>query len=402
MRQLLAAGRQDIPQNGEVNGLGIGGDWTGSTYQCQNIITTAGKLSHLRVLMTNPAPFGETKTFTVYRNGIATALQVNIVNPNDRGEDGVHEVAVVPGDLVCIYYASVPPAAAPGYVFWSSIFEGDNPRESLIFGSMQGDRVSTFYHKPGDVRHTPSTVESRVWLPVPISGKLKNLWAHMPGLPGPHGSGWTIRVRRNGANTALQCSIAAPNQWGWDTVDEVIVAVGDLISVSTTAFGGPAADTGTVNSWGLTFVADEDDQSIIWGGTSDDVSAVLPWNYPGTAHSNEMWQPNARNQLVGVNAILRKLYMRLENAPGGANWWDFALQDDGVDTPLDVRLTGAEVVKQSDPVLDLAHVAEWSLITFKSTPGGAPAVGDSHWSMVISIQPGHVAGGAWEILPLLS
>jgi hypothetical protein len=60
----------------------------------------AGTLTNLLVLMDNVASAGTGMKFTVYKNGVATALTCTIAAGGTTASDNTHTVAVAAGDLI--------------------------------------------------------------------------------------------------------------------------------------------------------------------------------------------------------------------------------------------------------------------------------------------------------------
>lgn len=69
---------------------------------------------------------------------------------------------------------------------------------------------------------------------VPAAGTVKNFYFVIDTTPAS-GRSWTLTVRKNGADTAVTCTINNPNTSCSDTTHSVAFAAGDFIAVAITA-----------------------------------------------------------------------------------------------------------------------------------------------------------------------
>jgi hypothetical protein len=60
----------------------------------------------------------------------------------------------------------------------------------------------------------------------------------MSGAPGA-GNSWTVTVRKNGASTAVTCSVTNPNLTCTDTTHSVAFAAGDLLDILVVGISTP-------------------------------------------------------------------------------------------------------------------------------------------------------------------
>jgi len=82
---------------------------------CQVLMNAPGKLSNLYVAL-SVAPGGVvSRTFTVRKNGVATALAVTITGAATTGSDTTDVIAYAAGDLISLVNTqSAPPVNATG------------------------------------------------------------------------------------------------------------------------------------------------------------------------------------------------------------------------------------------------------------------------------------------------
>lgn len=82
---------------------------------------------------------------------------------------------------------------------------------------------------------------------IPAAGTLQNFYVFVQAAPAA-GRSWTLTVRKNGADTAVTCTIPGFNSQSCsDTTHTVSFAAGDLIAVHVTA--SAPAPAGTPGQW---------------------------------------------------------------------------------------------------------------------------------------------------------
>ena len=76
---------------------------------------------------------------------------------------------------------------------------------------------------------------------IPAAGTISKFYARLERPAGASGSGkgYTFTVRKNGADTALSCSISETALQCSDTTDSVAFAAGDLITIKAEPFSNP-------------------------------------------------------------------------------------------------------------------------------------------------------------------
>lgn len=98
---------------------------------------------------------------------------------------------------------------------------------------------STEFLQPNGIAAPDATEANRQML-VGKACTAKNLRVKLATAPGS-GKSRTVTLRKNGADTLLTLSIADAATTGFNTSDEVSLAVDDVISIETTPTGTPAA-----------------------------------------------------------------------------------------------------------------------------------------------------------------
>jgi len=78
---------------------------------------------------------------------------------------------------------------------------------------------------------------------MPVAGTVQNLYAFVQVVPGGTAT-WTLTIRKNGANTAVTCTIQPAALSCSDNTHTASFVAGDLIAVLVTSSGAPAATPG--------------------------------------------------------------------------------------------------------------------------------------------------------------
>jgi hypothetical protein len=84
--------------------------------------------------------------------------------------------------------------------------------------------------------HASGSTEASVQYPVPAAGTVQRLYARVEAAPGGSRS-WVFTLRKNGASTALTCTIGSAATTCNNTTNTVAFAPGDLITVHVVKTG---------------------------------------------------------------------------------------------------------------------------------------------------------------------
>lgn len=328
--QLIIGGYITSPPTGATptyNGLAGGYIWRYAAFDSQQLVSTPGTITTLEVRLSGSPGSGKSYTFTLMKNMVAQALEVVIADENTQGID-LAAIAVVAGDALVL---RCTPSGTPTSrsVTWSSIFEGDNPNESLILGGgfIYGNRPS--FTPLQQCVSDANPAELGAYEVIPTAGKIKNLYVALIADPGDSGDGYKFTLRKNGGNTTLTCTITDPNTTGSDTTHEVSVAAGDLVTLMSEGINTPISND--FNS-GLTFVADTTGEFIFLGYTDTSPTLdVVRYNYTSPGTMSTPWDATESNRYQGSLSgfTLKNLYTWISGTSSG-------------DYLLKVRKTGAD------------------------------------------------------------
>lgn len=265
----LASGTQYLPVFGAVDTAQA----LSSSFRCY--IPTSGTFSDLAVrLSASPHTFfNRSRLFIVRKNGIDTALTVNVRRIDISGVDNVNSFTVVAGDYIDVKQTtvSVPTAA---WVSLGMVFKPDNADEFVMgCGAVDGANlpVNTLqrYHQP--------SVGTGIWQSSIHLAKdllqeyrVAKMWAFLETLPNAGGT-WTLKP---------QVSSGAAPSIVWDS--------GSSKLQNTTGTGDWAVDAALpmqVNSNGITNSLPWTKAGVVWGLLITPVPAVSdPMPIPISPH----------------------------------------------------------------------------------------------------------------------
>lgn len=385
MEQVIVAGYGTNLNSGNTryNFLASGFTWGDPEGERKQVVSTAGKIKHLRVKLSEAPGAGDSYDLTLMLNGAPSALTVHIHDTDTTGADTVNEIDVVAGDTVSVQSDPTGAPSSPS-VWWTTVFESANAKESLILGGSENplSSIQTEYSCISPSGNGQwSNGEANCYQLCPTNGKIKNLYIRLGLDPGTAPDAYRFTLRKNGISQTLTVTITADDTTGNDTANEVIVAAGDILTLMCEPLNGPAVSP-YVN-WGMTFKADIDGESVIWGSTPYDVPLPTAIEYiqlTGSA-GNGVWAALelSKYQLAQVS-IFRKLYVEIQNQPGVGKSYDFTVRINGGDGNLTVHIHDADTTGNSGALTDT--ISDDDDVDFESTPTGTPAGGDVYWGLV--------------------
>ena len=383
MKQILFGGQSDALNvtNIEYNLVLGGSTWSVTENSRTQCVSTPGTIDSLYVELTDdPGTSPDAYTFTLRKNGADTTLTCTITANDTSGSDVVHSVAVVAGDVIDIKCEPLnSPSVAPA-AQWVMRFTGTNAAESLILGHVAAVETETRYTFVSVGNPASSTTENDFRQVCPTAGTIKNLYANLSADPGTSPDAYTFTLRKNGADTLLACTIVANNVAGSDTTHGIAVVAGDVLTLSVAPVSTPSATPRC--AFGFTFLASIDGESLILGGSYDDLSnADTEYNRIGA--SNRNWSTVEGDlQALGLSCVLRKLYVLLSAAPGSGNTYTFTPRVNA-GSPADglsVAITGTATT--GNDTTHAIHLTAGDNVALMVVPDSTPDVADAYWGLV--------------------
>ncbi len=381
------------PTATEYNTLLAGHDWLPQEERAYALVSTDGKIKNLRVTLTdgngNPGSPGAGNKYdlTLMLNGSPTALTIEISGAATSGSNVVNEITVTGGDRV---YIQCIPTSSPvsRYARWTSVFEGDSANESLLLGGTSFSALSnsaTEYTHVAGTKDSPSTTEDDWRQVCPTAGTIKNLYVQLNAGPGSGGDAYRFTLRLNGATVGESSIVTITDAatTGNDTAHNLVVSAGDVLTLMIEPLNTPSATP--LPTWGMTFVADTDGESIILGGQTDDLNDTATEYASIDGMHGLWWTPEYELWRLGQTCVLKKLYMLLSAAPGAGNKYTFTVRIAGASSNVVAEVADTATTGNSAALTDT--VADDEYVNLMVVPTSTPTVRDAYWGLVSFINP---------------
>ena len=359
--------------------------WPDTEEKSQVVIASAGNISDLRIVLDDAPGAGNSVTFTMNKNGVATDLSFTISDTDTSGSDS-DVVAVSAGDLLCL---EVVPSSSPSYssVRWTFKFDGSTAKESLLSGATYApsQSVSSYFPVFG-FEENAAEVEFDVQMVFPTSGTVKNLYVSVEDAPGD-GNSMTYLVRDSGGDSspAVTCTISNLETSANDTSHSFTVSAGDTICIQTTPSGTPK--TTTRFRVGLTFLADTDGQFIIPASMNNWLNATnTEFNYICGAGSMVWTTTEADRYQLGQTCTIKNIYVVLQKAPSTNDSFVFTLRKDGGDASPELSVTISDSATTGNASADVS-IANDDLLDTEVVPVSSPDLDVSYMSYMGFIEP---------------
>ncbi len=380
MEQVLVGGYYDqVSPVDEYNSISAGSSWIGTETTRKQCIPADGKLKSMFIKISGAPGGGKSYTFHLMLNGNPTALAVTISGAvATTGNNTVNEIIVAPGDKVSLKVTDV---GGPGnlYAYWSLMFVGDNPAESIVLGSIRTDKTGIRYSQISNTASAPQAGTDIGILQIcPTDGTLKDMYIEQNQNAGQGSFTYTLRV--NQIDTLLAVTITHPAVAGNNVADDIPVVAGDELSLKITPAGAPT--NSPYAAFGVLFAPDIDGESILLGGILDNLDTGFPdYHQLCPVVFTQLWtNTNGTKQQGLQECTLKKLYVEISNAPGGGRSYTITVQREAADSTL-VAVINDPATTANDIVHEVA-VSNYDTVGIESVPAGVPAGRQLYWGVV--------------------
>lgn len=385
----------------EYSCISGGYNWDSDAADVAMAVSSAGKIKGLRVKLSGSPGAGKSFVFTLYRYTSGswgdTGLTCTISDAETSGSDIINEVTVSPGDLLCLKCAPTN-SPATRFASWSTMFSGDIANESLILSQLIALSGATQYGRIG--RFASGATENNERSVCPTNGIIKNLYVQMEFDPGtaPDAYRFTLRIGNAGngyvlTDTALTCTITADDKTANDTANDITVAAGDILTIRCEPLNTPAIST-IFAAIGMTFVADIDGESLLFGGTDDTLSSAdTEYNYlvPSFGSTGEDWiSTESQRYQLAQECTLKKLHILLQDSPLAGNKYTFTLRKGQADGNIVVEIADTATTGDSGALEDA--VADGEYVDLKVVPFSSPSPRDAYWGLVVVVVEASAVG----------
>lgn len=359
------------------------GAWNGTEGNRQQVMPTAGTFRNLRVKMNGTPGAGKSYTFMVRKNGADTSVTCVIADTATSASDTANSFSVVAGDLVTL---KVTPSGTPTgrTPQWTIEFEGTTSGESLILGGglENATAANTTEYNSASASSVFGATETNYSQVVSTPGTIKSLYINQGTAPGLTKQ-IAYTMRKNGADTALTCTVSGTATTANDTVNSFTVVAGDVITIKYVS--SLAAATSLV-MWSTVFVADTNGESLILGSSGDPGSTGSTGHLSCAAATWDSTESITRDLAQGT-PTLKNLFIVLDTAPAGTATRTLTFRKNASNSTTTVTITGSATTGN-----DTTHSQTTSnddlinLYNARSSPG-TPAASYIHWGMTCYIAP---------------
>jgi hypothetical protein len=208
---------------------------------------------------------------------------------------------------------------------------------------------------------------------IPHALTLDQLRVVLTTAPGS-GKSYAFTVMKNGAATALTCTVSGTATSAQDLANTVSFAAGDTISLRAVPSGTPTAPGGT--SWSIR--QDAADLFAVIGGASQNPSNTAT-QYNGLM-STAGWNNTESNvsSVVPTGGTFKNLHILASAAPGAGTDRAFTLMVNGAASALTCAL-GASGTTASDTTNTVA-VSAGDVVSLRSSVTGTPTAANVAWA----------------------
>ena len=382
MDTVLTARANGMQGNGLTRYFGLHGSaaaFTAAEYG-YTWMPAAGTLSEFNFMVTVAPSSGQQTDFTIYKNG-SSEITFSISGTSTTAAPA-GTITVAAGDYLYVQAVGSVTSAGADVLYYCT-FTSTTGGQSLVTGgsgsstnSSSANRycglmgVSTWSATANDMRQC-----------MPTGGTFSHLYVS-DNTALTSGS-YAINLYVNGSATALTASLTSAGTTASDVSHSVNVSAGDLVSIECV----PTSPNATKRiQWGLRWTPTTDGESVLLGGSSNDLTQNLteynPLNTSGVA-----WTTTEANfQILWPAVMLKDLYVATSGAPGASpNSWTFTVRDDGSDTAI--TLTIGEGQTSGNDTAHTATPSAGSLIALQCAQNSVPDANDGYWGIVAYIEP---------------
>ena len=241
-------------EDGSDTYLALHGAFSSATeFKAETIFPTNGALTSLRVNLSDAPGVGQSRSFTVNKNGSPTALSCTILDAATTCSDTVNSATFAAGDTAVLVHTKSGAVADTTRIRNATVFNPSTPGEFIIaMGNEQNtNTASSRYYAVNTGDHNTSGDEGdKDQLAQAMT--IKAIHVEMDTDPDDGGAGeaYQFTLRQNGSDTALHCLVSTGSTT-CNGAANVAIADDDLLSMQLTPNNSPA----TCSSFHVSFVA---------------------------------------------------------------------------------------------------------------------------------------------------
>lgn len=289
----------------------------GAANSCSTSMPVAGAFSKLYIVLETAPGAGKSYTYSMYINGAATALSVQISDSNTSGSDTSHSVSVAVGDTVSWEASPAGTPTAPTTLLASCLFTPTTSGESFVPAFAPNVSASATNYCSLFSTSAWSTTENIASTIIPTGGVLDKFYARIAaGGPGS-GKSYAFTVYKNGSPTSVTCTISDSGVVSSDLSHTISVAAGDTISIESVPSGTPSSrNLGFSFRWVPTVIGES---FVAVSGTAPSNSASAYYSVQkGGQSAGAASATTAIRCYVPVACTMKKLYTSMSTAAGAS------------------------------------------------------------------------------------
>lgn len=358
---------------------GYDGTVTSTPGNYETVIPFTATLKNLYVYFTVGPGTGNSRTFTVYKNGSSTSLAVTVSGSSISGSDTSNTVSLSAGDRIYLESTAISNPANGGFLrIYAELETTDRYLVSgVASASFTGTKQIGVLGSINDAVNNNSET-------VPHDCTLQEIYFTTATAPGT-GNSMTFKVFKNGLEEAsATTTISDTATQATKTSVGLSFTQGDRIYIETTDNSGAGTP---VKKWNLGFQPSTSNETAIYSYRFTNPSTSVTNYYPLSANSLTATNAND-NRLYAHNSNItfNNLFIRVNSSIGSApNSYDVTLLDNGSDTSLTASLNGATTA--SDTVNSVSATSG-NHYQFKIVPVSSPTARVLDISMVATVSGG--------------
>lgn len=346
----------------------------------QSPMGAAGTVKNLSVSYETAPGVGLTRTFTVYKNGVATAVTGTTAANGRTATDLVNTVSFVAGDTLSLVTTASGATTGTGAVHWTvAITSAANVSHiSTVSDTAVSNAATNYISLQGGGL---DAVAANVEITFPTAGTIKNMYVVLNGAP-TAGKNFAFTLVQAGSPTTLTVTIADTATTGNDVTHSVPVAAGDKLYIQCVPTGTPTARSANI---GVEFDPAINGESVQCFGSGTALSTTVA----RVMSVNGMTAPSATDSLrtgQTQTCVIRNMYVALSAAPGAAKTYVLQVSVNGAPGNPTVSITGAASQSGND-LTNSVNVNLGDLVNYRVVPTGTPTAAAAEVSVVTYIAP---------------
>lgn len=378
----MGSGGSTVPSSSATNyGFPMANlnNWSATEATQRMPVSIAGTISTLYVHLATAPGAGTSWAFTLVKNGVDTALTCTVADAAVTCNDTSNSFSVAAGDDLSV--KSVPtntPASTVG-IRWSYKLAGSTTGESTIPGSTRTSTIaanSTVYMGIQGCAAPNSTLNNRDQV-MPTGGVIDDFYVKLNAAPGA-GQSVTFTLMKNGADTSVTCTVSDSATSCTDLTNTASFVATDTVALKAVT---SATATARMASWSFRWLPTIDGEALYLHSSGSAMNTAGSVRYNTTSGTTTSWASGESATITLPGAFtMRKLYIVLNTAPGGAASYTFKNRLNAADGSFSVAISGAATTGNDTSTTQV--ISNGDRLAFSSLSASTPASSIPKYSFV--------------------